>query len=105
MAKRRKSPAKAGRKKAAPKKTANKKSASKKSARRSKARAPTRKRGPATDPLDAMLEAGALALALPIEPDWRPAIKANLAVNLQMAALVAEFPLPDETDPAPIFRA
>jgi hypothetical protein len=44
-------------------------------------------------------------LALPVEPQWRAAIKANLEVNLRMAKLVAEFALPDGTEPAPIFAA
>ena len=59
----------------------------------------------AFDALEAYMDAAAEALALPIEPQWRAAIKANLAVNLQMAALVAELALPDEAEPAPIFRA
>ncbi|HLH95901.1 MAG TPA: DUF4089 domain-containing protein [Xanthobacteraceae bacterium] len=59
----------------------------------------------ASDPLDGFLQAAAHALALPIEAAWLPAIKANLAVNLEMASLVAEFPLPDGSEPAPIFRA
>ena len=32
-------------------------------------------------------------------------MKANLAVTLKHAALVAEFALPDEAEPAPMFRA
>jgi hypothetical protein len=44
-------------------------------------------------------------LALPVEPQWLAAIKTNLEVNLRMAAFVAEFALPDETEPAPVFTA
>jgi hypothetical protein len=40
-----------------------------------------------------------------LEPDWQPAIKANLAVTLKHAATVAEFDLPDAAEPAPVFRA
>ena len=58
-----------------------------------------------TDPLDDFILAAAKALDLPLEPDWQPAVKANLAVTLQQAALVAEFELPDEAEPAPVFRA
>ena len=42
---------------------------------------------------------------LPIEPAWKPAIKANLQVTLRLAAIVAEFELPDEAEPAPVFEA
>jgi hypothetical protein len=60
---------------------------------------------PALDPLDGFIEAAARVLALPVEPQWLPDIKANLAVTLRAAALVADFALPDESEPAPIFRA
>jgi hypothetical protein len=60
---------------------------------------------PPPDPLDGFIEAAARVLALPLEPQWLPAIKANLEVNLRLAAFVAEFSLPDETEPAPIFTA
>jgi hypothetical protein len=58
-----------------------------------------------SDPLDDFVQSAARLLALPIEPQWRAAIKASLAVNLRLAELVAEFALPDEAEPAPIFRA
>ncbi len=57
------------------------------------------------DALDDLIEAAAQALDLPLEPAWQPAIKANLAVTLRQAALVTEFPLPDEAEPAPVFQA
>jgi hypothetical protein len=44
-------------------------------------------------------------LALPVEPEWLAAIKANLEMNLRLAAFVAEFSLPDESEPAPVFTA
>jgi hypothetical protein len=56
-------------------------------------------------PLDAYIEAAASALGLPVESAWRTAVKANLEVNLRHAALVAEFELPDEAEPAPVFEA
>lgn len=55
--------------------------------------------------LDQFIEAAARALSLPIEPEWKPAIRANLEMTLKHAALVDEFPLPDEAEPAPVFRA
>jgi hypothetical protein len=62
--------------------------------------------GPAsTETLDDLITAAARLLALPVEPQWVPAIRTNLEVNLRLAALVAEFDLPDEAEPAPVFRA
>ncbi len=56
-------------------------------------------------PLDAFIESAAAALDLPLDPAWQASIKANLDVTLRHAATVAEFPLPDEAEPAPVFRA
>jgi len=57
------------------------------------------------DPLDTFIIAAADALDLPAKPAWLPAIKANLAVTLRHAAAVAAFDLPDDAEPAPVFRA
>ncbi len=57
------------------------------------------------DPLDAYIDAAARALELPIDPAWKPAIRANLEVTLRLAAQVSEFALPDEAEPAPVFKA
>jgi hypothetical protein len=57
------------------------------------------------DDLDALILAGTTALDIPVEPEWHDAIRANLSVTLRHAALVDSFPLPDEADPAPVFRA
>jgi len=57
------------------------------------------------DSLDDYIDAAARALAVPIEPAWKPAVRANLELTLRLAALVAEFPLPDEAEPAPVFEA
>jgi hypothetical protein len=59
----------------------------------------------AGDPLDDFIAAAARALDLPLAPQWKGAVKANLAVTLRFAAAVAEFKLPDEAEPAPVFRA
>ena len=56
-------------------------------------------------PLDNFIAAAAAALDLPLDPAWQPSIKANLEVSLRLANLVAEFPLPDEAEPAPIYKA
>jgi hypothetical protein len=58
-----------------------------------------------TNDLDALIAASAHALDLPVDPAWHPAIRFNLDVTLRFAALVAAFPLPDEAEPAPVFRA
>jgi hypothetical protein len=55
--------------------------------------------------LDQFIGAAAEALNLAIEPEWKPAVKGNLVVTLRLAALVAEFELPDEAEPAPVFEA
>ena len=57
------------------------------------------------DPLDDFIAAAAAALDLPVEPQWQPAIKANLGVILRQAALVGDFALPDDAEPAPVFEA
>jgi hypothetical protein len=57
------------------------------------------------DTLDAYIDAAARALDVPIEPAWKPAVRANLEITLRLAALVTEFALPDEAEPAPVFEA
>ena len=56
-------------------------------------------------PLDEFVEAAAAALDLPLEEAWKPGVEANLEVILKHAAAVTEFALPDEAEPAPVFRA
>ena len=75
-----------------------------------KARSPARaaafsKRSGKPDALDTFVTAGARALALPIDPAWHDSIKFNLHLILTMAARVEEFALPDDAEPAPVFRA
>jgi Protein of unknown function (DUF4089) len=54
---------------------------------------------------DDFITASALALALPVDPSWYPAVRTNLEVTWKLAALVSEFALPDDAEPAPVFRA
>ena len=54
---------------------------------------------------DSDLDMLAASLGITLLPDWRPGVRANYAVSLHMAALVAEFQLDDEADLAPVFRA
>jgi hypothetical protein len=55
--------------------------------------------------LDAFIEAGAKAVGLPLDPLWLPAIRANMRVTLAHGATAGSFPLPDEAEAAPVFRA
>jgi Protein of unknown function (DUF4089) len=57
------------------------------------------------DPLDGLIDAAARAFALEIKPEWNPAVRAHLQVIFRQAALFTEFELPDDAEPAPIFRA
>jgi 1-carboxybiuret hydrolase subunit AtzG-like len=57
------------------------------------------------DGLDDLIESTARTLALPVDAQWLPAIKVNLLVTLEHAALVSAFSLPDDAEPAPIFEA
>ena len=58
-----------------------------------------------SDSLDDYIDAMAAALSLPIDAEWKPAVRMNLEVSLRMARLVDEFPLPDESEPANIYVA
>jgi len=57
------------------------------------------------DPLDDFIDAAAHALALPVEQAWKPAVRAHLEVTLKLARLIEDFDLPDQTEPAPVFKA
>ncbi|MEA2928445.1 MAG: hypothetical protein QOG38_873 [Hyphomicrobiales bacterium] len=58
-----------------------------------------------SDHLDAYIDAAAALLALPLEPEWKGAVRANLEVTLKLAALVGEKELPDDAEPAPVYQA
>jgi hypothetical protein len=58
-----------------------------------------------SDTIEALLISSAQALGLPIEPSWLGGVKFNLQLILRLAATVDEFPLPDDTEPAPVFHA
>jgi Protein of unknown function (DUF4089) len=89
-----------------------KKRAKKRTRSGAKARPKARSKGRKTmskpaggDALDRFIDAAAQALALPVEPAWRPAVRFNLDVTLHAAGLFADFPLPDDAEPAPVFVA
>ena len=58
-----------------------------------------------TDDIDALLAAGVKAFGLPLDPAWRSGVAFNLGLILRLGALVDEFPLPDDSEPAPVFHA
>jgi hypothetical protein len=55
--------------------------------------------------LDEFIVAAAVMLGLPLEEAWKPAVRGNLEVTLRFAESVTEFKLPDDAEPAPIFKA
>ncbi|GLK74220.1 DUF4089 domain-containing protein [Ancylobacter dichloromethanicus] len=54
--------------------------------------------------IEAFLDAGLRVAGLPLEPELRPRVLMHLETAVAMAALVADFPLPDEAEPAPVYR-
>jgi hypothetical protein len=58
------------------------------------------------DPIDieAYVKAAAQLVGLPLDLAHRPGVVLNLGRIVQMAALVMEFPLPEETEPAPVYE-
>jgi hypothetical protein len=57
------------------------------------------------DSTDDFIEAAAKALGVPLDAAWKPAVRGNLEVSLKLARLVDEFPLPDDAEPAPVYKA
>ncbi len=66
---------------------------------------PTRRGAAKADAIDTLIAASAQALALPIDPAWQPGVRFNLQLILAHAARVDEFPLADDSEPAPVFHA
>ena len=57
------------------------------------------------DPLEDMIEAAAAALHIPLDPQWKSEVRTQLQVILHHGASVAQFSLPDDAEPAPMFKA
>jgi Protein of unknown function (DUF4089) len=74
-----------------------------------KGRVKTRGKKPAAETAAAwdasLVTASAQALGLTIDPAWQANVTFNLQLILRYAALVDEFPLPDDAEPAPVFHA
>jgi hypothetical protein len=60
---------------------------------------------PMPDYLDAYIDAAAQALGIPVQPEWKAAVRGNLEVTFRLAAVLGEKELPDDAEPAPVFRA
>ena len=60
---------------------------------------------PDTVALDGAIDAALLLQGVTMAPEWRPAVRASLAAVSAAARLLLEFPLEDEAEPAPVFRA
>jgi hypothetical protein len=58
-----------------------------------------------TQDRDRLIEAQAWVLGLVLDSSWKPAVCAHLDVILRFAALVDAFPLPDDAEPASVYRA
>lgn len=59
-----------------------------------------------TQPVDSALLVDLLAqtLQLPLDPEHRPGVVANFVRTAEIAQLVMDFPLPDETEVAFVFQ-
>jgi 1-carboxybiuret hydrolase subunit AtzG-like protein len=57
------------------------------------------------DAIDSLVVANAEVLGLTLDPSWVANVKFNLQLILRHAALVDEFTLPDDAEPAEIFHA
>ena len=57
------------------------------------------------DSIDSLIIANAQALGLTLDPSWEASVKFNLQLILRHAALVDDFSLPDDAEPAEIFHA
>jgi hypothetical protein len=53
---------------------------------------------------EAYVEAAAAAVGLPLDPSHRPGVILNLERIAEMAALFMDFPLPDDTEAAPVYQ-
>jgi len=56
------------------------------------------------DQVEQYVDAAAAALALPIAPEHRPGVIENFSRLAMLAAVVNEFPLGAEDEPAPVWK-
>ena len=55
--------------------------------------------------MDDFIADGARVLGLKIQRAWLPAVRAHLRVTLQHGARLVDFALPNDAEPAPVFKA
>jgi hypothetical protein len=60
---------------------------------------------PDDETLTEFMRSGAKLLGLPLDAAWEASVRGHLRVSLRHAALVEAFALPDDAEPAPVFRA
>jgi 1-carboxybiuret hydrolase subunit AtzG-like len=60
---------------------------------------------PSADPTDEFIEAAAKSLGITVDPGWMPSVRMNVEVMLMLARQLEEFPLPDDSEPAPVYKA
>ena len=53
--------------------------------------------------VEVYVDAAAALIGLPLDPAHRPGVVLNMQRIAEMAGLVMAFPLPEETEPAPVF--
>jgi len=54
---------------------------------------------------DEFVTEAAQAMGIDIRPEWVAEVRRNLEMMVRMAETVLSFDLPDEAEPAPVFRA
>ncbi|HTW72820.1 MAG TPA: DUF4089 domain-containing protein [Acetobacteraceae bacterium] len=54
--------------------------------------------------LDAFIAAGTAMLGIQMRPEWQNAIRLHLGISFDLGRGLLDFPLPDEAEPAPVFR-
>lgn len=57
------------------------------------------------DPVKSYVDASAALLGLDIAPEWMTGVRNNLEICFRFARLIEQFPLPDATEPAPVYEA
>jgi hypothetical protein len=57
------------------------------------------------DELEAWLDASAALLDITIAPEWRDGVLMHLRITREIARPLLDYPLADDAEPAPVFRA
>lgn len=60
---------------------------------------------PDDETLTEFMRNGAKLLGLPLDPTWEDSVRGHLRVSWRHASLVEAFALPDDAEPAPVFKA